>query len=177
MSSSLKDDPIEGMPQMNGKLLESVKSHWLNLRGRTYDLMDVLEDDDLNARLPFTESQDVLNQFYCMLGTQESWPPVLLDGRMKEWGCSLTTVFPGEGLAVAKIRKAMEAADEVLFGAFKAVDWLFEFQDGNTPLAGYFRLAEHEAHHHGQLINFIYACKFPIPKSWVESWALTREEI
>ena len=70
----------------------------------------------------------------------------------------------------------MEAADEVLLGAFEAVDWLLEFQDGNTPLARYFRLAEHEAHHHGQLINFIYACKFPIPKSWAESWALTRDE-
>ena len=161
---------------MNGKLLERVRGHWQDLRGRTYDFMDVLEDDDLSARLPFAESQDVLNQFYCMLGTQESWPPVLLDGRMKGWGCSLNTAFPREVLTVAKVRKAMEAADEVLLGAFEAVDWLFEFQDGNTPLAGYFRLAEHEAHHHGQLINFIYACKFPIPKSWAESWALTREE-
>ena len=46
---------------MDGKLLESVRSHWQDLRGRTYDLMDVLEDEDLTARLPFAESQDVLN--------------------------------------------------------------------------------------------------------------------
>ena len=34
--------------------------------------------------------------------------------------------------------------------------------------------AEHEAHHHGQLINFIYACGFPIPESWTDAWGLSR---
>ena len=70
-------------------ILESVQLHWQDLRGRTYDLMDVLSDAELKARLPFQESQDVLYQFRCMLGTQESWPPVLLEGRMKGWDCSL----------------------------------------------------------------------------------------
>ncbi len=109
--------------------------------------MEVLEDADLKARLPFPESQDVLYQFHCMLGTQESW---LLEGRMKGWDCSLTPVSAGELLPVTQVRKAMEAADVHLLETLEGVDWLSRFQDGNTPLAGYFRLVEHEAHHHGQ---------------------------
>ncbi len=64
-------------------ILEGVQQHWQDLRGRTYDLMDVLSDADLKAQLPFQASQDVLYQFRCMLGTQESWVPVLLEGRMR----------------------------------------------------------------------------------------------
>lgn len=159
---------------MTGQIADSVKTHWRDLRGRTYDLLEMLEDADLKARLPFPESQDVLYQFRCMLGTQESWPPVLLEGRMQGWHCSLPPVAAGELLPVAQVRKAMEAADATLFDVFENVAWLSQFHDGSTPLAGYFRLVEHEAHHHGQLINFIYACKFPLPASWADAWALTR---
>lgn len=49
-----------------------------------------------------------------------------------------------------------------------------KFKDGSTPLINYMILVEHEAHHQGQLINFIYACDLPIPKSWAEKWALSR---
>ena len=39
---------------MTQTILESVQIHWQDLRGRTYDLMDVLADADLNAlsRIP-----------------------------------------------------------------------------------------------------------------------------
>ena len=70
-------------------ILGSVRTHWRDLRGRTYDLMDAIGNADLAARLPFDESQDVLYQLRCMLGSQESWRPVLLEGRMRGWACSL----------------------------------------------------------------------------------------
>lgn len=161
---------------MTQTILESVQIHWQDLRGRTYDLMDVLTDADLNARLPFSESQNILYQFYCMLGTQESWPPVLLEGRMRGWGCSLEPAPAGEVLPVERVRQKMEAADTALREVFEQVEWLRVFEDGATPLAGYYRLVEHEAHHHGQLINLIYANNLPIPESWADSWALTRDE-
>ena len=210
---------------MTQTILESVQIHWQDLRGRTYDLMDVLADIDLNARLPFPESQNILYQFYCMLGTQESWPPVLLEGGMQGWDCSLKlcadarretatiheehekntkncndkkrggricaeptpssatwrsansqTAPAGEVLPVERVRQGMEAADATLLATFEKVDWLQVFENGSTPLAGYYRLVEHEAHHHGQLINLIYANNLPIPESWADSWALTRDE-
>ncbi len=153
----------------------SVQAHWRDLRGRTYDLMDVLADADLGARLPFPESQDVLYQFRCMLGTQESWTSVLLEGRMQGWNCSLPAGVPGELMPVAQVREAMCKADKQLQATFAEVDWLKVFANGTSPLMGYYRLVEHEAHHHGQLINLIYACHFRIPASWADSWALSRE--
>jgi len=155
-------------------ILEGVQQHWQDLRGRTYDLMNVLSDADLKARLPFQESQDVFYQFRCMLGTQESWAPVLLEGRMRGWDCSLQPVELGEAVSMERIREAMMKADGQLYSTFEQVEWLKVFSNGTSPLMGYLRLAEHEAHHHGQLINFIYACGFPIPESWADSWALSR---
>ena len=155
-------------------ILEGVQQHWQDLRGRTYDLMDVLSDADLKARLPFQESQDVFYQFRCMLGTQESWAPVLLEGRMRGWDCSLQPVELGEAVSMERIREVMMKADGQLDSTFEQVEWLKVFSNGTSPLMGYLRLAEHESHHHGQLINFIYACGFPIPESWADSWALSR---
>ncbi len=43
---------------MTQTVLQSVQAHWQDLRGRTYDLLDVLSDADLNARLPFPESPE-----------------------------------------------------------------------------------------------------------------------
>ncbi len=160
---------------MTQTVLQSVQTHWRDLRGRSYDLLDVLADADLNARLPFPESQNILYQFYCMLGTQESWPPVLLEGRMRGWDCSLKAAPAGEALPIERVRAAMEAADAALHAAFEQADWLRVFENGATPLAGYYRLVEHESHHHGQLINLIYANNLPIPASWADSWALTRD--
>ena len=155
-------------------ILDNVRAHWAELRGRTYDLLKLLEDTDLQARLPFPSSQDVLYQFHCMLGTQESWGPVLLEGGMKGWDCSLQSVAPGELMPVSRVREAMEKADRELNEAFVRADWLHVFESGVTPLQGYLRLVEHESHHHGQLINLIYACDLPLPESWADSWALTR---
>ena len=160
---------------MTQTVLQSVQTHWRDLRGRSYDLLDVLADADLNARLPFPESQTILYQFYCMLGTQESWAPVLLEGRMRGWDCSLKAASAGEALPIERVRAAMEAADAALHAAFEQADWLRVFENGATPLAGYYRLVEHESHHHGQLINLIYANNLPIPASWADSWALTRD--
>ena len=160
---------------MEQTVLQSVRTHWGDLRGRTYDLLDVLVDADLNARLPFAESQNILYQFYCMLGTQESWTPVLLEGGMRGWGCSLKAVPAGEVMPIERVRAAMEAADGALETAFEQADWLGVFENGATPLAGYYRLVEHESHHHGQLINLIYANNLPIPESWADSWALKRD--
>ena len=160
---------------MTQTVLQSVQTHWRDLRGRSYDLLDVLADADLNALLPFSESQNILYQFYCMLGTQESWPPVLLEGRMRGWDCSLKAAPAGEALPIERVRAAMVAADAALHAAFEQADWLRVFENGATPLAGYYRLVEHESHHHGQLINLIYANNLPIPASWADSWALTRD--
>ena len=160
---------------MEQTLNQEIKAHWQQLRGRTYDLLDHLSDTDLARRLPFPESQTLGYQFWCMLGAQESWQPLLTKGVWEGFACSLNDL-PSEAITVALIKNKMQAADQQLFAALDSGDLLRIFPERGTALAQYLRLAEHEGHHHGQLINFIYALKLPIPASWADEWALTRAE-
>ena len=65
------------------ELADIVSSHWLQLRGMTYELLDALELDDLGLKLDFERSQSIGYQFWCMLGAQESWISLIESG---EWG-------------------------------------------------------------------------------------------
>ena len=157
-------------------LSQHLQTHWQQLRGMTYDLLNVLSAQYLTKSLPFATSQDIQYQFFCMLGTQESWLPVLSSGTMESWDCSLTPAPEGDALSLADVKAHFEAADQALFAQLAQIDLLHPVGDGNPPLHHYMVLVEHEAHHHGQLINFIYALDLPIPPSWADKWALHRDE-
>ncbi len=159
---------------MNDKLVQETKDHWRQLRGMTYDLLDAITDADLSKKLPFSESQDVQYQFWCMLGTQESWTSLLVSGVWEDWSCSLDKEDVKQ-VSLEGIKQHMRTADKQLFEALERDDLLRKFEDGSTPLMNYMILIEHESHHHGQLINSIYAHHLPIPESWEAKWALTRE--
>jgi hypothetical protein len=73
------------------------------------------------------------------------------------------------------IKQQLQDADRHVCESLESGNLLQEFEGGGTPLANYMSLVEHEAHHQGQLINFIYAHQLPIPKSWADKWALTRD--
>ena len=158
---------------MNDALLGEVKAHWQQLRGMTYDLLNELKEEDLDKRLPFPASQSLQSQFECMLGTQESWLPLLTKGVWEEWSCSLYELN-GE-ISIATIKAHLQAADRQLFEALESGDLLRRNERGRSSLMYYMILVEHEAHHQGQLINFIYAHDLPIPESWAAKWALARE--
>ena len=74
-----------------------------------------------------------------------------------------------------EIRAHLQESDATLFSALREHDLTQPYTDGSTPLRHYFRLVEHESHHHGQLINFIFALNLPIPQSWADEWALSRD--
>ena len=159
---------------MNEIIAEQLKTHWQQLRGMTYDLLDLLTEENLNRLLPFPASQDIQYQLYCMLGTQESWLTVLRTGTMAEWDCSLEPAPVGQTLSLARLRSQFETADQALFRELDQLTLTDLVMGGNSPLHYYMVLVEHEAHHQGQLINFIYALDLPIPESWADKWALSR---
>lgn len=148
--------------------------HWSMLRGRTYDLLGVLSQPDLQKKLPFERSQSIAYQFWCMLGSQESWVAFLRGGAMQGWACSLRGI-PAAEYTPALLRERFEDADRAYLAALAAVEPLAPYANGLTPLVVHNMLVEHEAHHHGQLINFIYAHELPIPESWAQQWALSRD--
>lgn len=158
----------------NDTLLQQIKEHWKQLRGMTCDLLDNLKEEDLDKKLPFPESQDIKYQFNCMIGAQESNIPLIAKGVWEGFSSSLNSESK---IAIENIKNHMEEADKKLFEALENIDLLKKFEDNTSPLINYMVLVEHEAHHQGQLINFIYACNLPIPKSWADKWALTREKV
>jgi hypothetical protein len=158
------------MPTLTAELTR----HWHMLRGRTYDLLDALSPANLGQKLPFPRSQSLSYQFWCMLGSQESWVAYLNHGALEHWSCSLSGLPPAD-LTPELFRQRFQAADEAYLAALAAADPLREYANGLTPLIVHQMLVEHEAHHHGQLINFIYALDLPIPASWAQQWALSRD--
>ena len=144
-------------------------ARWRQLRGRTYDLLDVLLAEDLEKTLPFPESATLYNQLWCMVGTTESFANRITTGAWQGWASSLAA-----GQPIDVIRAHLQASDEQLVNALQQSDPLATLADGSKPLDHFFRLVEHESHHHGQLINFIYALNLPIPESWAQTWALSR---
>ena len=156
---------------MNNDLNEEIKNHWNQLRGMTYDLLDLLLAEDLRKKLPFPASQDLLYQFNCMIGAQESNIPSITKGIWEGFTSSLDNEVEKD---IKVIKRHMVEADKRLFDAIESIDLLKKFPDGRTPLINYMILVEHEAHHQGQAINFMYACNLPIPKSCEYKWALRK---
>jgi uncharacterized damage-inducible protein DinB len=157
------------------KIHTIIKEHWTQLRQMTYDLLDVLEVNDLGLKLNFERSQSIGYQFWCMLGAQESWISLIESGKWQGFSCSVTSLEDDK--AIENIRRQMQLADDKLLLTLATVDLAQEFDDGRTSLSNYLTLVEHESHHQGQLINFIYAHDLPIPDSWEAKWNLKRENV
>jgi hypothetical protein len=158
---------------MQNELLVQIKSHWQELRGRTYDLLETLQDADLQIGGLFPESQSLYYQLWCMLGMTESLVLSLADGGWGGRSCSLNA--DGVGVTIEDIRQALLKSDKCLWDTLNHCR-LLDAVDGSsrTPLSQYFYVAEHEAQHHGQIINIIYANQMEIPFSWAEHWGLRR---
>ncbi len=154
------------------ELLQQTKQQWKNLRGRTYDFLDVIKQEDLQKKLPFPASQSIYYQLDCILGTTETITDFIKTEKKTKWHCSL----PNEVLdmPIETIKEHLRKSDHVLFETLDNVNLLTMQQDNTSPLQKYMELVEHESHHHGQLINFIYALDLPIPESWAKIWELKK---
>ncbi len=153
-------------------LKQQTKNHWQQLRGMTYDFLDVIQERDLGKKLPFPESQTLGYQFNCMLGAEESNLSMITKG---EWEGFTSSLSDSDEFTIPLIKKHMQEADKQLFEAIDSVDLLKEFSDGSTPLMNYMVLVEHEALHQGQIVNYMYAVDLEIPESWASKWALKKD--
>ena len=159
---------------MGDQLVDEIRQHWRHLRSRTYDLLAALQDSDLSKRLPFPESETLGYQLWCMLAMSN----VLVDGLVGKNFADHDTCFRAakENITVEDLRLAMRQSDDKVLTSLDNIDLLKVGDTSMTPLWIYLYLTEHEAHHHGQIINFLYAHGLPIPASWAEQWALSRDQ-
>lgn len=152
-------------------LNKEIINHWKQLRRMTYDFIEVISDEDLGLTLPFDKSQKLGYQLWCITGTQETYIDYIMTGKWSEWSCSLNKV---EGVTKDIIAKHLKRADRDMIEMLSIVDLSEPTDDNETPLSRYLTLVEHESHHQGQIINFIYAHNLQIPTSWKSKWNLTK---
>lgn len=151
-------------------LSDILSNQWRELRQLTYDYIDMLEPEQLSLTLPFPESTPIVQQFWCMLGAQESYTKVLIHGTWQGFNSSLRqldTATPSE------VKAKMVAADQVLLDQIATMDLAESLENGKYGYEIVQRIIAHEGLHHGQLINLMFCHHLPIPQSWQDEWALS----
>lgn len=126
------------------------------------DLADVLDGERLRSRLPGVRSSPVRNHFWCVVGARESYVRAARVGTWQGFSSSLVHDHDPQAVRAALDRTAAMVAEWLggLDGEDEAgIEWALH-------------LLEHEAQHHGQLIRYLYGVPLPIPRSWVEQYAL-----
>jgi hypothetical protein len=154
-------------------LNEILLAQWSAIRRLTYDYLDVLDQAQLAQRLPFPESESLGYQFWCMVGAHESYLRKLRHGSWQGFASSLDQ-FPAATPAI--IRQQMEQADSELAALCATTDLGAQLANGQHGYEVVFQMIKHEMHHHGQLINFMFYLRLPIPASWQREWALSYDE-
>ncbi len=157
----------------NSKFLAEVYlRQWLGIRQMTYAYLDILQPSNLALKLPFPESQSLSYQFFCMVGAHESYLKQLEHGSWQGFSSSVSGIA---NLTPATIKEHMQRSDVVMTDLVKRIDLTQRLADGSYGYEVVQRMIEHEMHHHGQMINFLFCHHLPIPESWHEKWALERE--
>jgi len=154
-------------------LADILLTQWLGIRAMTYDYLDMLEPVHLALTLPFPESRSLGYQFWCMTGAHESYLKELEHGEWQGFSCSLDQLKP---VTPAIIKSQMQLADARMADLLKTVDLETQRKNGKYAYAVVQRMIEHEMHHQGQLINFLFCHHLSIPQSWHEKWALAYED-
>lgn len=145
---------------------------WQGIRTLTYDYLAQMSTEQLALRLPFETSQSLGYQFRCMTGAHESYLRKLETGAWQGFGCSLDGA--GE-MTPALIEEKMRAGDARMAALLTEMDVEQTLANGQPAYEVVMQMIKHEMHHQGQLINFLYCHRLPIPASWQDEWALSYE--
>ena len=154
-------------------LSEFLLAQWKEIRCQTYDYLAMLSTSDLAETLPFPESQSLGYQFRCMTGAHESYLRKLETGAWQGFASSLDQY---DAVTPAIIAQQMRIADASMETQLSEIDLENPLSNGQPGYEVVMQMIKHEMHHHGQLINFMYCLHLPIPESWQDEWALSRNE-
>ena len=126
------------------------------------DLLSILDERVLAARLGDLPSNPIGAQLWCVIGARESFARAITAGEWSGFFCSLDAPGDPEEVAAALERSA------------DAVATVLASSQENTPAQEglLLDLLEHEVQHHGQLIRYLYGLRLPIPASWKSRYAL-----
>ena len=154
-------------------LADILVTEWRHIRQQTYDYLDTLAPHHLDLRLPFPESQTLGYQFWCMVGAHESYLRALEHGRWQGFASSLDEF---KQVTPDIIKAQMQKGDARLAELLQTLPFETHTVGEQPAHKTVLRMIEHEMHHHGQLINFLFCHRLPIPPSWADEWALRYDE-
>ena len=106
-------------------------------------------------------SNEMGEQFWCVVGARESYTNAIVSDGWTEFTCSLSTTVDQK-----QVVQALHQSQLALQKVVGQVEWTDTRDD--LLLA----LLEHEAQHQGQLIRYVYALGYSFPESWAEAWGL-----
>ena len=141
---------------------DTVSAHLKALFASHQDLAESLPDEAFAQRLS-VPSNTIGAQFWCLIGTRESFARAISEGVWAGWNCSMSGEETGDKQKVVQVLKqAAQQFEDTL----TSTEWT------NTRDGMLLDLLEHESQHQGQLIRFVYGLKHKFPTSLAERWAL-----
>lgn len=128
------------------------------------DLLDILKPEDYKQDLKGLRSNTIGQQLQCVAGARESYYKSIIEDQGFKWTCSFDYKLSN---VKDEIDKYMEEYEKKIIGF---IDDSEEISNGQISLL--LGLLSHEYLHQGQLIRYLYANHFPMPKSWKDFWHL-----
>ena len=143
---------------------DSVQEHLAAIFAAHQDLAETLPEEAFSQKLS-VPSNTVGAQFWCLIGTRESFARAIAAGAWSGWNCSMSGEDAANKQTVAeKLHQAAQQLHEALSG--------IEWNDARVGML--LDLLEHEAQHQGQLIRYVYGLKHKFPDSLASRWALAQ---
>lgn len=143
---------------MRDRVIEHLKALFLMHR----DLADSLPDEAFGQKLSIP-SNTIGAQFWCLIGTRESFARALEGNGWAGWSCSMQAE---EAKKKDRVAQVLDETAQQLGETLSGLEWTAD-RDGFL-----LDLLEHETQHQGQLIRYVYGLKHKFPKSLAERWAL-----
>ena len=117
------------------------------------DLAASLPEEAFTQKLP-VPSNTIGGQFWCLIGTRESFARALREDSWQGWNCSMSSQ---DAQNKQKVSDALTQGALQVGEPLSSIDWT-DYRDGAL-----LDLLEHEAQHQGQLIRYVYGLKQKFP--------------
>ena len=141
---------------------DKVVEHLNALFAMHQELAVSLPEEALGQKLP-VPSNTIGGQFWCLVGTRESFARAISENHWAGWNCSMSAA---DAQNKQKLVQELHHTAQQLKETLGDIEWT-DYRDGAL-----LDLLEHETQHQGQLIRYVYGLKYKFPPSLAERWAL-----
>ncbi len=121
----------------------------------TTDLAHIIEEPEYQSKLSTVRSNSFGEQLLCIVGARESYLQQIKSAGEFTFSCSVS-----DSSNKFKIMQALHMS------AQQVIQYAKENPTDEQVAEILFKILEHEAQHHGQLIRYVYGNDWQFPESW-----------